>query len=79
MLVEPGTQFPTEFRDHMIFRPGRKGTVIVENVFGDPVYVVGAFGKGRVTFSGCYYGYTNRLEGTEWEVLDGVLDWVAGD
>ena len=77
--VEPGTRFPTEFRDHMIFSPGPKGTAIVENVFSDPVYVAGTVGKGRVVFSGCYYGYTNRLAGAEWEVLAGVLDWLAGN
>ena len=32
-------------RDHMIFKPGAKGTTVIRNGFGDPVYVVGEVGK----------------------------------
>ena len=62
----------------MIFKPGPKGIVAIENRFGDPVYVAGTLGKGRVMFSGCYYGYSNDLEGAERDVFLSILDWLAG-
>jgi hypothetical protein len=73
----PGTRFGTEFRDHMIFKHGRQGIVTIKNVFGDPVYVVGTYGKGRVAFSGCYYGYAQELQGVEREVFFSLLNWLA--
>ncbi|MGC9317487.1 MAG: hypothetical protein ACP5KN_05555 [Armatimonadota bacterium] len=77
--IEPGTGFSTEFRDHMIFKPGEWGTVLVRNEFGDPVYVVGEVGSGRTIFSGCYYGYDNPLSGAEAEVFWSCVDWLAGE
>ena len=77
--IAAGTEFTTEFTDHMIFSPGPKGTVLVENDFKDPVYVVGQCGRGRVAFSGSYYGYKNRLTGVEKDVFFSILDWLAGD
>jgi len=75
--LQPGVTFTPEFRDHMIFKPGPKGTVIIENTFGDPVYVVGEVGKGRVAFVGSYYGYTKPLEGAEREAFLAILNWLA--
>ncbi|MFH1567666.1 MAG: hypothetical protein ABIL09_06655 [Gemmatimonadota bacterium] len=75
--LAPGTEFATEFNDHMIFAPGPRGTVLVRNTLGDPVYVVGQVGQGRVAFSGCYYGYARPLEGPEADLLAGVLRWLA--
>ena len=75
--VPAGTRFSTEFYDHMIFVPGPQGRVLVRNTFGDPVYVASEVGKGRVVFSGSYYGYNRPLEGTEREVLTSVLRWLA--
>lgn len=72
------TSFTTEFYDHMIFKPGLEGRVIVRNTFGDPVYVAGEYGKGRIMFSGCYYGYARPLQGVEAKVLDGAIRWLAG-
>lgn len=72
-----GTRFSTEFYDHMIFQVGPAGRVLVRNVYGDPVYVVAEAGKGRVVFSGCYYGYSKPLEGVEAEVFASVLRWLA--
>jgi hypothetical protein len=72
------TRFSTEFRDHMIFEPGAEGEVIIRNIFRDPVYVAGEVGEGRVVFSGCYYGYKRTLEGTEREVFDAIVEWLAG-
>lgn len=77
--IKPGTRFTPEFRDHMIFVPGEAGTVLVRNEFGDPVYVAGEVGEGRVVFSGCYYGYSRPLEGTEEQLLWSMVDWLAGE
>ena len=75
--LKTGARFETEFGDHMIFKPGPRGTVLVRNQFGDPVYVVAQVGKGRVVYSGCYYGYSKNLTGAERTVLLGLLDWLA--
>ncbi len=77
--IETGAQFPTEFRDHMIFKPGEIGTVIVRNEFGDPVYVAGEVGEGRVIFAGSYFGYNAPLSGAEAEVFWSAVDWLAGE
>lgn len=77
--VAPGTRFTPEFRDHMIFKPGDAGTVLVRNEFGDPVYVAGEVGEGRVVYVGSYFGYRQPLEGAEQELLWSVLDWLAGE
>ncbi|MBT3379168.1 MAG: hypothetical protein HN742_13465 [Lentisphaerae bacterium] len=75
--LAPGARFETEFGDHMIFKPGPEGSVIVRNQFGDPVYVVADVGKGRVVYSGCYYGYSKNLKGGERATLLGLVDWLA--
>jgi len=75
--LQEGIRFETEFRDHMIFNPGDRGTVVVRNQFGDPVYVVGEFGEGRAVFSGSYYGYTEPLAGVEREAFLACLKWLA--
>ena len=72
-----GARFDTEFRDHMIFKAGAQGTTVIRNGFGDPVYVVGQVGKGRVMFSGCYYGYSHPLSGLEEEVFIAALHWLG--
>jgi hypothetical protein len=77
--IEPGTRFYPEFRDHMIFRPGAAGTVLVRNEFADPVYVAGEVEEGRVIYSGSYYAYHDPLEGAEAELLWANLDWLAGE
>ncbi len=77
--LKAGVQFTPEFRDHMIFKPGLQGITVIENPFGDPVYVLGEFGKGRVVFSGCYYGYNKMLSGVERDVFFALLGWLRGD
>jgi len=73
-----GTQFKPEFRDHMIFKPGPKGVTVIENTFGDPVYVLGEVGQGRVAFLGQYHGYEHQLSGAEKQAFMGVVSWLAG-
>jgi hypothetical protein len=77
--LDAGTSFYPEFRDHMIFRPGDAGTVLVRNEFGDPVYVAGQAGMGRVIYSGSYYSYSNALEGAEAELFWANVGWLAGE
>jgi hypothetical protein len=62
----------------MIFKAGPQGEVVIRNGFGDPVYVVGERGKGRVAYSGSYYGYSRDLDGPERQVFLAILDWLAG-
>ena len=76
--MAPGTRYATEFRDHMIFAPGPEGKVLIRNTLGDAVYVAGKVGRGRVMFSGCYYGHREELQGTERRIFPAVLDWLAG-
>lgn len=73
-----GTRFKPEFRDHMIFKPGPRGVTIIENTFGDPVYVLGEVGRGRVAFVGQYHGYEHQLTGAEKQAFMGVVAWLAG-
>lgn len=73
-----GTEFPTEFRDHMIFKPGKAGVTVIANTFGDPVYVLGQVGQGRVAFVGPYHCYQKPLSGAEKQAFLGVLDWLQG-
>ena len=75
--LRPGQAFTTEFRDHMIFRPGPRGIVLVRNRFNDPVYVVGEIGKGHVVYAGCYYGYSKHLKGTERQLVLDLVAWLA--
>ena len=75
--VGEDASFTPEFRDHMIFRAGPKGRIVIENDFDDPVYVVGEFGQGRILFTGSYYGYTRPLQGTELTVFLASLQWLA--
>ncbi|MCC7265182.1 MAG: hypothetical protein IT369_21965, partial [Candidatus Latescibacteria bacterium] len=70
-------QFKPEFIDHMIFKPGPGGITVIENTFGDPVYVLGEVGKGRVAFVGQYHCYENMLEGPEKQAFLGVLKWLS--
>lgn len=76
--LKVGTEFPTEFRDHMIFKPGAKGVTVVDNIFGDPVYVLGQVGKGRVAFVGPFHGYKQELSGTERQVFLQTVSWLGG-
>lgn len=77
--LQQGMRFATEFRDHMIFRAGALGTVVIENMFENPVYIVGERDDGRVAFSGSYYGYTQPLMATERAAFLACIAWLAGD
>jgi len=77
--LQEEARFSTEFRDHMIFRAGNQGKVVVENLLGDPVYVVGEIGEGRAVFTGSYYGNTRQLARSERQAFVGCLKWLAGE
>jgi len=74
--LQEEARFATEFRDHMVFRQGSDGKVVINNVYGDPVYVVGEMGPGRVVFSGSYYGYTRPLAAAERQAFLGCIEWL---
>ena len=61
----------------MIFRAGPTGRVVIENDFADPVYVASEFEKGRILFSGSYYGYSRPVQGTELADFLAGLQWLA--
>ena len=77
--LQEEARFATEFRDHMIFRAGRQGKVVIENMLGDPVYVLGEIGQGRAVFTGSYYGYTRPLAWPERQAFVGCITWLAGE
>jgi len=77
--LEEGISFFPDFRDHMIFRPGERGAVVIENGVGDPVYVVGELGAGRVVFTGSYYGYNRVPQSAERTAFLACLKWLAAD
>ena len=77
--LEGGVTFPPDFRDHMIFRPGPQGRVVIANALGDPVYVVGQLGGGRIAFTGSYYGYGQAPQGAEREAFISCIRWLAGN
>ncbi len=60
-LVKSGTQYSPVFPEHYVFDPGPEGTVLIQDEFGNPVYVVGTYGEGRVIFSGSFYPHPNQL------------------
>ena len=49
--------FTTSSPNHMVLESGPQGHVAVTDAFGDPVCIVGTCGKGRIAFSGCFYGF----------------------
>ena len=53
--------------------------MVVENLLGDPVYVVGEIGEGRAVFTGSYYGNTRQLVRSERQAFVGCLKWLAGE
>ena len=55
--LEPGRAFRSRFTDYLPLAPGPRGSVLVENDAGQPIYVVGIHGKGRVVFAGPYFWY----------------------
>ncbi len=75
--LKEGERFYAGFLDHMIFAPGPDGKVLIVNHFEEPVYVAGQVGKGRVVFSGCYFGYRDPIMGKEKDVLLSIVRWLS--
>jgi len=77
-----GDSFDTDSPNHMVLQPGPTGTVIARNAFDDPVCIAGAYGRGRVVFSGCTYGYTSsthpiNASGLDRESFYSFLRWLV--
>ena len=75
-------KFITSSPNHMILRPGSGGRAFVHDAFGDAVCVAGKFGKGKVVFSGCFYGYFSPGQvypfgdATERRLFFDILNWL---
>ena len=74
--------FTTSSPNHMVLQSGPQGHVAVKDAFGDPVCVVGTCGKGKVAFSGCFYGFwaPGRVfpfgDDHERRLFFSILDWL---
>lgn len=81
--MEKGLRFTTSSPNHMVFRAGSRGRVLIKNALGDSVCVAGTHGKGKVAFSGCFYGYWAPGHpfpfGDDYErdIFFAILDWLA--
>lgn len=73
-----GQSFETSFNDHLVFEVGPKGIVLARDRYGYLVMVAGQAGKGRVVYSGCWYGRLADTTCTEARVTRGLLAWLAG-
>ena len=81
--LKPGQSFVTTSPSHMIMKAGSKGKVIVRDNYDDPVCVVGRYGKGKVAYSGCFYGsWTPKCKSLfgdnyERQLFFGIFEWLA--
>lgn len=70
-----GESFQTSFNDHLVFKAGKKGMVLLRDRYGYSVVVAGVYGKGKVVFSGCYY--RELLPGSlETKFTQTLVDWL---
>jgi hypothetical protein len=77
-----GTKFQTYSPAHTILKAAANGEVLIRNVVGEPVCVIGNYGKGKVAFCGCFYGYTSplvpyNLSGVERDIFFNLLKWLS--
>jgi hypothetical protein len=78
-----GSTFNTTSPDHMVLSPSGSAETVIVNTHGDPVIVAGEFGRGKIVYSGCYYGYTSpyhnsdTLSGNERSVFYAALNWLV--
>ena len=71
------------YSDHITLKPGPKGKVIVEDIEGNPVVIVGKIGKGKVIFSGMVTLGRDGKEKEDATLIDKILlingiHWLAG-
>ena len=83
-----GQVFPPGFRyDHIALVKGPAGTTLIENEQGDPVVVVGPFGKGKVILNGMLTGMAGDKKaaggresepiGEELKLLINSVQWLS--
>ncbi len=80
--LNAGDTFTQEYHDHLSIRPGPEGKVLLRDSMGNPVLVVGTYGKGRVIYTGQIFGMSRRdeqrePEDQEWTLLYHLLRWCA--
>ena len=81
--VEGIDDFQTNYKDHIIERVGKLGTVLVKNEAGQPVAVAGNLGKGKIISTGLALaisgGGTSAPRGAEAKLLKSFLAWLRPD
>ena len=73
-----GKTYQTSFNDHLVFEVGPEGKVVARDRYDYPVIVAAEVGKGRVVYSGCWYGRLKDTDGPEARVTRLLLEWLAG-
>ena len=69
--------YETSFNDHLTFELGPEGTVLARDRYDHPVIVSATVGKGRVVYSGCWYGRLADAAGLEARLTRALLEWLA--
>ncbi len=81
--VEGIADFQARYRDHIVERVGKLGTVLIKNEAGQPVAVAGNLGKGKIISTGLALaisgGGTSAPRGAEAKLLKGFLAWLRPD
>ncbi|MFH1904226.1 MAG: hypothetical protein ABIK53_01715 [bacterium] len=70
-----GKTYETSFNDHLVFKAGPEGKVIAQDTYGYPVIIAGKYGKGKVIFSGCWYGRMKE-DTTEADFTRLLINWL---
>jgi hypothetical protein len=76
-LIYEGKPYIAEFPDHVIFKPGIAGRVLVKNRFNNAVVVSGCSGKGRMVYAGCYFAYKSVLSGIEKKLFGDLMRFLT--
>lgn len=69
--------YDTSFNDHLTFELGPEATVLARDRYDHPVIVGATVGKGRVVYSGCWYGRLTDTGSVEARLTRALLEWLA--